>query len=210
MSEEVKTILAIDDNLTTLTQIRTILEGFYEVSLAKNTEIAKKILKSTNVSLILLDVNMPGESGIDFMEELQKDPTLYHIPVIIVSSEGTPDIIINSKKRGAADFVVKPIASQILKDKIKTILKTARTRNILRTSRARINRDSLIRKLKNWGKACAAGKSTLVEEILEDLESVYYNVDTDIAIGEVGKLIKEMEYDLADKKIKELLAYLAE
>ena len=83
------TILAIDDDITILTTICRILEGSYEVGLAKNLDIAKTILQTTSVDLILLDMEMPGASGMKFLETLHDDPSYYHIPVIIVSSHGT-------------------------------------------------------------------------------------------------------------------------
>jgi DNA-binding NtrC family response regulator len=200
MNDDIKTILAIDDDITILTQIRTILEGYYEVSLAKNTDIAKKILNSTRVGLVLLDMNMPEGSGMDFLEQIHKDPNTYHIPVIIVSSEGTANVIIDSKKNGAVDFIVKPFSAQILTDKIKGVLKTARKK---------INKDSLLRKLKSLENACITGRSNQVEELVEDLELVYYDSETDTVIADICKFAKNMEYNLVDEKIKPLLEKLA-
>ena len=118
MADRRKTILAIDDDITILNGIRTILEETYEVSLAKNTEIAKAILNAVDVALILLDMNMPGLSGMDFLEFIRNDGSYKHIPVIIVSSQGTDDVLLEIKKRGAVDFVIKPIVPNILREKI--------------------------------------------------------------------------------------------
>jgi len=62
-----KTILAIDDDISTLTTIRSILDRNYEISLAKNINIAKTILNKTTVDMILLDMDLPGISGMDFL-----------------------------------------------------------------------------------------------------------------------------------------------
>ncbi|MCL2025809.1 MAG: response regulator [Leptospirales bacterium] len=199
--QEVKTILAVDDDITILTQIRTFLEGAYDISLAKNIEIAKNILSTTKVDLILLDLNMPGESGLEFLKAIQKDSSSYHIPVIIVSGQGTTDAIIDAKKNGVSGFVVKPISSSILMEKIRAAFKTARNK---------ISRDLLIRRLKNLENACTTGKSGQAEETTRSLELVYYDLETDAKIIEICKFVKEMEYSLADENIKRLLTALSD
>ena len=200
MTGNKKNILTIDDNIATLTQVRTVLEEIYEVSLAKNTEIARKILNSVKVHLILLDMNMPGESGMEFLKMIRNDPLSYYIPIIIVSSQGTADVIISAKEGGASDFVVKPISSQILLEKIHAVLKT---------SRSKISGNLLIKKLKNLENSCAAGKSSQTEKIVKDLESVYYDMETDMAIAEICKSARNMEYSLAEEKIQPILSKLS-
>jgi response regulator RpfG family c-di-GMP phosphodiesterase len=195
-----KNILAIDDNIATLNQVRAVLEETYEVSLAKNTDIARKILNSVKVHLILLDMNMPGESGMEFLEMIRNDPLSYYIPVIIVSSQGTADAIINTKEGGASDFVVKPVSSQILLEKIEAALAA---------SRGKTSRDFLIKKLRNLENSCATGKSSQAEKAVKDLESVYYNIETDMLIAEICKFARNMEYSLAVEKIKPILSELS-
>ena len=199
MSDIRKTILAIDDDITILNTIRSFLEGVYEVSLAKNIDIALTILNTTRVDLILLDMNMPDASGSDFLEFLRKDATLYHIPVIIVSSQGTADVIIDIKKKGAVDFVVKPVSKSILREKIRSNIKEAS----VKTSRM-----ALEIKLKRLSRACATGKSGNVEEIVKDLEQVYFDHTVDMEISEICKYANDMEYNLVDEKIKQLLLNL--
>ena len=201
MNEKRKTILAIDDDITILNTIRTVLEESYEVSLAKNTTIAKKILATTTVDLVLLDMNMPGTSGMDFLEFIRNDDSHYHIPVIIVSSQGTADVIVEIKKRGAVDFVVKPISPDILKQKIRSSLKAASEK---------IGRIALVIKLRKLADACDAGKGSQVEEITEELEQVYYEHTIDAEVAKICQYAREMEYNLANEKITQLLVDLSE
>ena len=196
MNDRKKTILAIDDDITVLNCIQTVLEGTYEVSLAKNTDIARTILASARVDLILLDMNMPGTTGLDFLEYIRNNDSLYHIPVIIVSSQGTADVIIEIKKRGADGFVVKPISPDILREKIRSSLKTASVK---------ISRESLERKLNRLAAACTAGKSSQVEEIVKDLELVFFEKKTDAEITNICKYARDMEYNLANEKVNQLL-----
>ena len=199
MMDEIKTILAIDDDITILNNIRTILKGSYEVSLAKNIDIALTILKTTTIDLILLDMNMPDASGLDFLELIRRDASLYHIPVIIVSSQGTADTIIEIKKKGAIDFVVKPISPNILIEKIRSSLKTARIK---------IDREPLEGKLRRLIRASVTGKSGQVEEIIKGLERVYFDIKTDIEIDDICKYARDMEYNRVDEKTQQLLLNL--
>ena len=200
MNEKRKTILAIDDDITILNTIRTVLEGSYEVSLAKNTTIAKKILTTTRVDLILLDMNMPGTSGMEFLQFVSNDDSQYHIPVIIVSSQGTADVIVETQKMGAVDFVVKPISPNILREKIRSSLKAASEK---------IGRIALVIKLRKLAQVCEAGRGSHVEEVIEELEQVYYDHTIDAKIAEICTYARDMEYSLVDEKIKELLADLS-
>ncbi|MDR0553692.1 MAG: response regulator [Treponema sp.] len=120
-----ETILAVDDNVTSLTEIRTILEETYDICLAKSAELALTILRTIPVDLILLDMNMPGISGIDFLALIRKDPSYCHIPVIIVSAHGRRDVIIEAIKMGANDFVVKPVDRKVLREKILSVFNGA-------------------------------------------------------------------------------------
>ena len=201
MSDTKKTILAIDDDITSLNTLRTVLEGSYEVSLAKNTDIARTILNTARIDLILLDMNMPGVTGMDFLEFIRNDSSHYHIPVIIVSSQGTADVIVEIKKRGADDFAVKPVSPGILLEKIRSNLKTNNTK---------VNREFLEGKLKRLITACITGKSSQVEKIINGLEQVYCEQGIDTKIADICKYAREMEYNLVKSKAEMLLAGMLE
>jgi CheY-like chemotaxis protein len=117
-----KLILAVDDMVVNLHMMQSILESVYHVSLAKKADIALQILRSVKVDLILLDVEMPDISGFDFLENLKANPEYASIPVIMVTSHGTEDIISKATLGGARDFIVKPVDSASLLQKIKNIL----------------------------------------------------------------------------------------
>ena len=146
-------------------------------------------------------MEMPDFTGMEFLSILQNDASWYHIPVIIVSSHGTPDVIIDSKKSGAADFVVKPIQPRILIDKVHSALKTAKKR---------ISKTGLSRKLQVLESSCAMGKSSQIEDVVKDLEQIYFDFKTDMEIAEICRFARDMEYKLVDVKIKPILAGLSE
>jgi response regulator RpfG family c-di-GMP phosphodiesterase len=189
---ELKTILVVDDNIPTLTTMRTILEGTFEVCLAKNSDIAMTILDSTRIDLILMDMEMPGLSGIDFLNVIHQNPSYYYIPIIIVSSHGTANVIVDAKKAGAKDFVVKPVTPKTLLEKV---------HSCLQNSTRRINKDSLMRMLSMLETACKQGKSSRVEEMVVELEKVHYNMTADEELAEIRKNAKDLDYLRASERI---------
>ena len=73
--------------------------------------------------LILLDTNMPGMNGHEMLERLRADPSLKHIPVIMVTARCEPQDIAAASVRGISDYVTKPFDFAELMDKIHAVLK---------------------------------------------------------------------------------------
>jgi len=103
-----KKILLIEDEqiIVDLLQRKLTEEG-YNIVLAKNGEEGIKVMKAEKPDLILLDIVMPKMGGLEVMEEMQKNPDLKRIPVIIVSNSGQPIELDRAKKLGAKDWLVK-------------------------------------------------------------------------------------------------------
>ncbi|MCL2741127.1 MAG: response regulator [Oscillospiraceae bacterium] len=70
------------------------------------------------VDLILLDWNMPGMNGYDFLVEVKKDGRYGHIPVMMVTTEGQQSSIIAAVRAGAANYLTKPFTAGELEAKI--------------------------------------------------------------------------------------------
>jgi PleD family two-component response regulator len=120
--EKRKTILAIDDILPSLNSVRKMLEGPFIVCLAKSVEMASLILKTNKVDLILLDIEMPDMSGFDYLKFLQESPKYCGIPVIFVTSHATRNFFVEAMNAGARDFIVKPLSTSVLMEKINAVL----------------------------------------------------------------------------------------
>lgn len=117
-----KVVLAIDDISLNLAIIRGILSPSYDVRVAKSGELAIYILGSVEVDLILLDIEMPGMSGFDFMDVIAEIPGAADIPVIIVTSHATSQFVSKAMRSGAKDYIIKPINTQLLKEKVAKVL----------------------------------------------------------------------------------------
>jgi putative two-component system response regulator len=122
MYERKKLILAVDDAQIYLQIIQQALAEKFEVRLAKSGNMAMLALERVTPDLILLDIEMPGMSGFDVMDELYKKPHLRVIPVIFVTAHATQEFVLNAVKRGAKDYIVKPYEPELLRSKVNNIL----------------------------------------------------------------------------------------
>jgi len=109
-------ILIVDDSSFMRKKLKNILTPRqYNLFLAESGEEGLDILKHTEVHLILLDVELNGMSGLEFLETIKKDNRFSHVPVIAVSGNDSPHIIARLLKQGASDFIKKPfIVEQLL------------------------------------------------------------------------------------------------
>lgn len=117
-----KIILAVDDMAVSLSTIRTILQNDYDVRLAKSTTMALEILKTLDISLILLDIEMPEISGLELVGILKKSPEFKKIPVIFVTSYANPHFIDQAMSFEAEGYIVKPFIPDALIKRVKAVL----------------------------------------------------------------------------------------
>lgn len=101
-----KTILAIDDEPSIRESYRIILSENYRLLLAENVDDAFKYIEERNVDLLLLDISMPGISGLDMLEMLRERGD--DVPAIMVTASNSVDMAVKAIKLGAHEFVIKP------------------------------------------------------------------------------------------------------
>ena len=115
-----KKIMIIDDDATSLAIAKALLESEYEVVTMQSGLQALGYLQDHQPpELILLDMVMPGTSGMDVLKALKEIPKLADIPVIFLSSMEGMDFEVEGFTHGAEDFIQKPIHAQLLKMKIR-------------------------------------------------------------------------------------------
>lgn len=104
-------ILLVEDDQFLSSLLKTRLEKEkFEVTLAHDGPEAVQAIKSYSPDLILLDVILPGKSGFDVLEEIQKDPQLRDkkdIPVVIISNLGQESDLERGRELGVVDYFVK-------------------------------------------------------------------------------------------------------
>ncbi len=121
MTKKLHHILVIDDD----TRLRTLLGRFLEengfhISLAKDTGEAKKMMQELMFDLMIVDVMLPNENGVDFTANLRK---FSKIPVIMLTARGEFDDRIKGLEAGADDYLQKPFEPKELLLRINNILK---------------------------------------------------------------------------------------
>jgi two-component system, chemotaxis family, sensor kinase CheA len=103
-----RSILVIDDSVTTRMLEQSILESAgYEVKLAASGEEGMEQALKNPPSLIIVDVEMPGMSGLEFTRRLRATPSLAVLPVIMVSSLGTEEARRHGIEVGVSAYIVK-------------------------------------------------------------------------------------------------------
>jgi two-component system chemotaxis sensor kinase CheA len=101
-------VLVIDDSLTTRMLEASILESAgYEVELAVSGEDGMEKARRRRFALFLVDVEMPGMDGFEFIERTRADPALREVPAILVTSRSSPEDRLRGKRVGAAAYIVK-------------------------------------------------------------------------------------------------------
>jgi DNA-binding response OmpR family regulator len=119
-----KKILLIEDNKDLSAIIKfNLIKNDYEVFDVENANDGLMILDDIEINLILLDLMLPGFSGLEFLKIIKKNKNFINIPVIIISAKTLEDDIIEGLKLGADDYVPKPFSINVLIAKIEAILR---------------------------------------------------------------------------------------
>ncbi|WDE03023.1 diguanylate cyclase [Thalassomonas viridans] len=117
-------ILAVDDAKDTLLLLDFDLsaEG-YQVVTTDAADSALRLLEKEHFDLILLDMYMPGITGMAALEVIKRKEALKHIPVIMLSAADGEDEIVSALELGADDYVTKPYIAKVLLARIRTSLR---------------------------------------------------------------------------------------
>ena len=108
-------ILFIEDNEVDRRLVEKILiKKDYRVILASDGETGLKIAQTEKPDLVLLDVVLPGMSGLEVCKQLKKDPETKRIPVVFLTGMDTPKNLIDCYEYGAEDFLSKSISPRLL------------------------------------------------------------------------------------------------
>jgi len=110
-------LIAEDDELILKTIEHKLVKEGHEVILTRNGKDAIETLQNEPVDLAITDIMMPFASGIEILSAIKSMDK--KIPVIILSSMGQEEVILNAFDLGAADFIVKPFSPNELMLRIK-------------------------------------------------------------------------------------------
>jgi CheY-like chemotaxis protein len=120
-----KIILAIDDLPMDLAVFENILCPYYELKISTSAPEALSILKDTKPDLILLDIEMPGMSGFEFLHEIRKLPKTMSTPVIVVTAHDEEEFAAHAVNQGANKTLAKPVNPAYLLNLVSGLLEHA-------------------------------------------------------------------------------------
>jgi CheY-like chemotaxis protein len=105
------TLLYVEDNPANLKLVEQIIARHPDMRLltAVNGNVGIKLARDNQPEVILMDINLPGISGIQALKILREDPVTAHIPVIAVSANAMPSDIKKGLKAGFFRYLTKPI-----------------------------------------------------------------------------------------------------
>lgn len=123
MSEDLGHILVVDDD----TRLRDLLRRFlvdqgFRVTTAKDAEEARAKLTALSFDLLILDVMMPGESGLELTRSLRKTS---QVPILLLTAKSETEDRIDGLSGGADDYLAKPFEPRELTLRAKAILRRA-------------------------------------------------------------------------------------
>ena len=75
-------------------------------------------MRTESVGLVLSDINMPNMDGLEFLKALKENPAWQNIPVMMVTTEGSQDKVLQALKLGAMGYVKKPFTPDQIKEKL--------------------------------------------------------------------------------------------
>ena len=169
-------IFIIDDEISIRQGLSFALKKDYQVKAFATAEEALEALKPGATDLILLDIGLPGMSGLEALKEIKAiaPETL----VIMVTAYEEINTVIEAMKTGAQDYIIKPIHLENVRVCIKKALETIQMRKEIQTLQEKYLRENM---------PCFIGESDAILDVMQIVNKVAQSPDTPvIVLGESG------------------------
>jgi FixJ family two-component response regulator len=135
-------VYVVDDDEAVRDSLQFLLEPAYQVVTFDSAEAFLERYDPKAIACLVLDVRMPGMSGLQLQEELLARGS--HLPVVFITGHGDVPMAVATMKKGAADFIEKPFEQAALKSLVERMLERARD-EAARLERERMNSALLAR-----------------------------------------------------------------
>ncbi len=123
-------ILIVDDEPSNLAMMREILGDQYRLVYAKNGASTLAAAEKHNLSLILLDINLPDMDGYEVCKQLKGNPNTEQIPIIFVTAMNSNQDEEIGLKAGAVDYITKPFSPAIVLARVRIHLSLVKTETL--------------------------------------------------------------------------------
>ena len=201
MSEEKKHILIIDDEEGIREPLKEYLEtqNFF-VSTAKNAEDAKNKIKLLEFDLLIVDIMMPGQTGLELTKEIRKNKD---VPIIFLSAMGETNSRIHGLETGGDDYVPKPFEPKELVLRINNILRRVKSlkkgMHLINFGERKVDLKKMIIKHKKNIEKINQSEKLLLETMIISLGKVFQRED----ISKIIKLDKERAVDVVITRLRQ-------
>jgi len=199
--EEKKHILVVDDDDRIRELIKEYLDNnnFYTTT-AKDAEDAKNKIKLIKFDLIILDIMMPGQNGLDLTKEIKYSSDQ---PIILLTAMGESSDRISGLETGADDYLPKPFEPKELLLRIKNILKRIKKNNnfnpILRFGNIKVNLEKMLISSKKGEVKINSAEKSLLEKMVLSVGQIFQRED----ISKIVNLSKERAVDVMITRLRQ-------
>src|SRR5213592_1327159 len=170
------TILIVDDEKHTRDGLRRLLENDYDIYVAGDIASAMNVLEREHVDLILTDLRLGAEDGMQLIDRALKMP---QPPIcIMMTAYGSVDVAVEAMKRGAYDFVTKPLNLDKVEMLIARALRDSKLEQENRTLRQQVD--------ERYGLENIIGQSLALHEVLDTIKQVAPSSANVLLEGESG------------------------
>ncbi len=199
MDKSISHILVVDDDDGIRSLVKKYLnENNFLVTTAENAESALKKIKIIKFDLIVLDIMMPGKSGLEFLKDNKKK---LETPVILLTAKGEPNERIEGLEIGADDYLPKPFEPKELILRIKNILnktiKTIQTR-VIEFENVKIDLNKLLIIKNNKEFKINGTEKIILENMINSPGKTFSRED----IGNLINLSKERSIDVIITRLR--------
>lgn len=169
-------ILIVDDEKNTREGLAATLEGRYEISMASNADEAFRLMDAENFDVVITDLRMAGQSGLSVIDKALQLPQK---PVcIMMTAYGNVETAVEAMRRGAYDFLTKPLNLEKLEIVIERALKSRETEKENHAMSARLNT--------KFSFSGLIGQSAPLVQCVENAKRVAASKATVLLLGETG------------------------
>ncbi len=172
----VPSVLIVDDEKHTREGLQQALQEHYDVSVAASTDEAFNLMDAQEFDVIVTDLRMPGKSGLKVIDKALALPN--RPAVIMMTAYGSIDSAVEAMKRGAVDFLTKPVQIERLEILIQRALKTKTLEVEVKQLHERLNEKFSVEGI--------VGHSAKLAEVIERVKLVAPSKATILIEGETG------------------------
>ena len=192
-------ILVVDDDDGIRSLVKKFLnENNYLVTTADNAEDALEKIKIINFDLIILDIMMPGKSGLEFIKENKKE---IETPIILLTAKGEVKERVEGLEIGADDYLPKPFEPRELILRIKNIIEKTKKNNqkrVIKFENIKIDLNKLIITKKNFEFKINNTEKKILEKMINNPGKTFSRED----IGKFIDLDKERSIDVIITRLR--------